>query len=114
MLLAGLAIIGAFIAVAVDISLSTVLAAAILLGLAWALGHTTMQTWMTDAVVDGRAIGMSFFSISLFVGASIGAAAGNVAAGAHRFEVLFALALAVAVTYAVATTVARAKYVVRE
>lgn len=114
MALAGLAIIGAFIAVAVDISLYTVLAAAILLGLAWALGHTTMQTWMTDAVVDGRAIGMSFFSIALFVGASIGAAAGNVAAGAHRFEVLFALALTVAVAYAVATTVARAKYVVRE
>ncbi|GFM18291.1 MULTISPECIES: MFS transporter [Mycobacteriaceae] len=114
LLLAGLAIIAAYIAVAVRISLPTVLAAAILLGLAWALGHTTMQTWMTDAVADGRAIGMSFFSISLFVGASLGAGAGNLAAGTHRFELLFALTTVAAVGYAAATTVARSRYVLRE
>lgn len=114
MLVAGVAIVGAFVAVAVDISLATVLAAAILLGLAWASGHTTLQTWMTDAAADTRAIGMSFFSIALFVGASIGAAVGNVASGASRFDVLFAVTTAVAVAYAVITTVARARYVVRE
>lgn len=114
MLVAGVAIVGAYIAVAVTISLATVLAAALLLGLAWAAGHTTMQTWMTDAAADSRAIGMSFFSIALFVGASIGAAVGNVAAGAHRFEVLFAVITGVAIAYAVITTVARARYVVRE
>ena len=114
MVLAGVSIIGAYVAVALDISLITVLTAAILLGVAWALGHTTMQTWMTDAAADTRAIGMSFFSISLFVGASIGAAAGNVAAGAHRFDVLFALTLAVSVAYALATSAARARYAVRE
>lgn len=114
MLVAGVAIVGAYIAVAVDISLGTVLAAALLLGLAWASGHTTMQTWMTDAAADSRAIGMSFFSIALFVGASMGAAVGNVAAGAHRFEVLFAVTTVVAIAYAVVTTVARARYVVRE
>jgi predicted MFS family arabinose efflux permease len=114
MLIAGVAIVGAYIAVAMTISLGTVLAAALLLGLAWAAGHTTMQTWMTDAAADSRAIGMSFFSIALFVGASIGAAVGNVAAGAHRFEVLFAVTTVVAIAYAVVTTVARARYVVRE
>jgi predicted MFS family arabinose efflux permease len=114
LLVAGVAIVGAYIAVAVTISLATVLAAALLLGLAWAAGHTTMQTWMTDAAADSRAIGMSFFSIALFVGASIGAAVGNVAAGAHRFEVLFAVITGVAIAYAVITTVARARYVVRE
>ncbi len=114
MLVAGLAIMGAYIAVAVQVSLGTVVAAAILLGLAWASGHTTMQTWMTDAVADSRAIGMSFFSIALFVGASIGAAVGNVAAGTNRFEVLFAVTTVVAVAYAGVTTAARAKYVVRE
>lgn len=114
MLLAGMSIVGAYVAVAVVVSLSTVTTAAVLLGVAWALGHTTMQTWMTDAVADSRAIGMSFFSISLFVGASIGAAIGNVAAGAHRFEVLFAVTTATALAYAVATTASRAKYVLRE
>ncbi|MFB1294804.1 MFS transporter [Mycobacterium sp. pW049] len=114
MALAGAAIIGAYMAVTVDIALTTVLAAAILLGLAWALGHTTMQTWMTDAAAETRAVGMSFFSIALFVGASIGAAAGNVAAGAHRFDVLFTLTLIVSVGYALATGIARARYVLRE
>lgn len=114
MVLAGISIVGAYTAVAIGVSLRSVLAAAILLGLAWALGHTTMQTWMTDAVADSRAIGMSFFSISLFVGASIGAAVGNLAAHGQRFEVLFAATTAVAVGYAVATTVARARYVEHE
>jgi predicted MFS family arabinose efflux permease len=109
-----LSIIGAYLAVAVGVSLTTVVTAAILLGLAWAAGHTTMQTWMTDAVADSRAIGMSFFSMSLFVGASIGAALGNLAAGAQRFDVLFTVTTAVAVIYAVATSVARARYVERE
>ena len=114
LLLAGVAITGAYAVLAVDVSLVNVLIATCLLGLAWAGGHTTMQTWMTDAAADSRAIGMSFFSISLFVGASIGAAFGNVAAGGDRFEVLFAMTTVVAVAYAVATTVARARYVVRE
>jgi DHA1 family inner membrane transport protein len=114
LLLAGGSIVGAYTAVGRHVALGTVLAAAILLGLAWALGHTTMQTWMTDAVADSRAIGMSFFSISLFAGASIGASVGNLAAGGHRFEVLFAATMAVAVAYTVATSIARARYVERE
>lgn len=114
MLLAGLSTVTAYVAVALQISLGTVSAAAILLGVAWACGHTTMQTWMTDAAADSRAIGMSFFSIALFVGASAGAAAGNIAAGADRFGTLFALAAVASVVYAAVTTVARARYVVRE
>lgn len=114
MLVAGIAIVGAYVAVSVDISLITVLTAAIALGLAWATGHTTMQTWMSDAAADSRAIGMSSFSVALFVGASAGAAAGNVAAGAHRFEVLFIVATVVSIGYAAVTTAARARYVVRE
>jgi predicted MFS family arabinose efflux permease len=114
MLLAGISIITAYVAVAVRISLGTVLAAAILLGVAWACGHTTMQTWMTDAAADSRAIGMSLFSIALFVGTSAGAAVGNIAAGAGHFGALFTLAAVISVGYAVITTVARARYVVRE
>lgn len=114
LVIAGVAIVGAYVAVAVQVSFGTVLTAAILLGLAWASGHTTLQTWMGDAAADSRAIGMSFFSISLFVGASIGAALGNVAAATDSFATLFAVAIAVAVGYAVATSVARLKYVLRE
>lgn len=114
MVLAGISIIGAYVAVAIGISLPSVVVAAVLLGLAWATGHTTMQTWMTDAAADSRAIGMSFFSISLFVGASIGAAVGNVAAAEQQFGVLFVATTAVAVGYALTTSLARARYVERE
>lgn len=114
MLLAGLSTVTAYVVVALQISLGTVSAAAILLGVAWACGHTTMQTWMTDAAADSRAIGMSFFSIALFVGASAGAAAGNIAAGADRFGALFALAAVASVVYAAVTTVARARYIIRD
>lgn len=113
-LIAGVATIGAYVAVALSISFTTVLTAAILLGLAWAAGHTTMQTWMTDAAADSRPIGMSLFSIALFVGASLGAAAGNVAAGHQGFEVLFTVAVVVAVAYTAATSTARARYVEKE
>jgi len=112
--LAGAAIVGAYAVVAVEISPAAVTVAATLLGLAWALGHTTMQTWMTDAAADSRPIGMSLFSIALFAGASAGAAAGNAAAGAGRFSVLFAVSATGAVLYAVSTTITRGRYVVRE
>ena len=114
LLLAGTSITVAYAALAVNVSFAGVLTAATLLGLSWALGHTTMQTWMTDAVANSRAIGMSFFSIALFVGASIGAAVGNIAAGGHRFEVLFAATTAIALAYTVATSIARARYVEHE
>ncbi|MBX7448096.1 MFS transporter [Mycolicibacterium sp. 3033] len=114
MALAGAAIVTAYAAVTVEIAPLTVTLAATLLGLAWALGHTTMQTWMTDAVADSRPIGMSLFSIALFTGASAGAAVGNAAAASDRFSALFAVSAAGAVLYAVSTTVARNRYVLRE
>ncbi|WP_275571527.1 MFS transporter [Mycolicibacterium vanbaalenii] len=114
MLQAGLAIVGAYTVVALGISFGAVVTAAILLGLAWAMGHTTMQTWMTDAAADTRPIGMSLFSIALFAGASVGAAFGNIAAGTEHFGILFGVTTAVAVIYALTSSVARARYVVRE
>lgn len=114
MLQAGLAIICAYAVVALGVSSGAVVIAAVLLGVAWAMGHTTMQTWMTDAAADSRPIGMSLFSIALFTGASVGAAFGNAAAGTQRFEMLFGISTAVAVIYAVTSTAARARYVVRE
>lgn len=114
LLIAGVAIVAGYAYLAAGVALASVLAATIALGIAWAAGHTTMQTWMTDAAAATRAIGMSFFSIALFVGASVGAAVGNVAAGAHRFELLFAVTTVVAVVYTVVTALSRARYVVRE
>lgn len=114
LLLAGAAMTAAYLALALTVSLLTVPAAAVLLGLAWALGHTTLQTWMTDAAADSRAVGMSLFSIALFTGAGLGAAAGNAAAGSGAFDAVFLTAALVSVGFGAAATLARARYVVRE
>jgi DHA1 family inner membrane transport protein len=115
LLLAGLAMTAAYVALTVDVSLHSVLAGSSLLGLAWALGHTTIQTWMTDAVADTRATGMSFFSLALFVGASIGAALGGVAAagGGFGFAALFVASAAVSLVFAATASAARGTYRVR-
>lgn len=88
----------------------SVLVAASLMGVAWAFGHTTIQTWMTDAVTNGRAIGMSFFSIALFTGASIGAALGAEASAGVGFTPLFFGAAIAAVVFGIAASIARARY----
>lgn len=104
----------AFAALLTGVSAITVLVGAGLMGVAWALAHTTIQTWMTDVAADARALGMTFFSISLVLGGALGSAAGSVAAGQRAFPVLFAWALAGAIGFAVAGAVGRARYRIRE
>jgi predicted MFS family arabinose efflux permease len=106
----GVAATLAFAALLTGVSAITVLVGAALMGLAWALAHTTIQTWMTDVAADARALGMTFFSISLVLGGALGSAAGSVAAGREAFPVLFAAALIGAIAFAVAGAVARARY----
>ena len=114
LLLAGCAAVLGYLVIALVVSPVSVLGGAALLGVAWALGHPTLQTWMTDAVADGRAIGMSFFSIALFAGSTIGAALGQAAAGAGDFSVLFAASAIGAGVFGAGTSLARSRYRVRE
>jgi DHA1 family inner membrane transport protein len=114
LLLGGSAMVGAYAVIGWRITPLTALIAATAMGLGWALAHTTMQTWMTDAVADGRAMGMSFFSIAMFGGASIGAAIGNVAAAESHFDYLFVGARIDSVVFALAAGRARRSYRVKE
>lgn len=110
MLLAGVTATAAFGVLLSVVSQLTVLVGATLIGIAWALGHTTLQTWITDAVADARALGMTFFSIALMLGASVGAAIGTIAADQHAFPLLFAISLGGAAVFGVASTLSRARY----
>jgi predicted MFS family arabinose efflux permease len=114
MLAAGVSLIAAFGMLLSEVSLVSVLIGATLMGVAWAFGHTTLQTWMTDAAADSRALGMTFFSISLMLGASLGAAFGTLAADLHAFPALFAVSLAGAIAFGAGSTLARARYRSRE
>lgn len=103
----------AFVVLAVSVSTITVLVGAALMGVGWALGHTTLQTWMTDAAARTRALGMTLFSISLMLGGAVGAGVGALAAGAHAFPLLFAISIAGALVFTVTGGLARARYRVR-
>jgi predicted MFS family arabinose efflux permease len=110
----GAAAVLAFAVLLAGVSAMTVLAGAALMGVAWALAHTTIQTWMTDVAADARALGMTFFSISLVLGGALGSAAGSIAADRHAFPALFLAALAGAVSFALVGAATRARYRVRE
>lgn len=103
----------AFVVLAVSVSTITVLVGAALMGVGWALAHTTMQTWMTDAAARTRALGMTLFSISLMLGGAVGAGVGALAAGAHAFPLLFAVSIGGALAFTVAGGLGRARYGVR-
>lgn len=106
----GVLALAAMAVLAVGVSPGTVLAAAILMGSGWALAHTTLQTWMTDAAASSRALGMTLFSISLMMGGAVGSAIGTAAIAAGSFGSLFGLSAAIAAAFAVAAVVLRRRY----
>lgn len=110
MLAGGACAVAAFAVLLAGASPGTVLAAAALMGVAWALAHTTLQTWMTDAATHARALGMTFFSISLMLGGALGGALGQLAVDAHAFPSLFLGSLFGAVAFLLAGTIGRARY----
>lgn len=96
------------------VSPATVMVGAALMGIAWALAHTTLQTWIADVAMDARALGMTFFSISLMLGGAFGAAAGSLAAGRLAFPALFVVSVVASAAFGVLASVGRARYRERE
>jgi len=103
----------AFALVAVVTSVATVLIASVLLGIAWAVGHTQIQNWMSDAVVRDRPVGTALFATSMFTGAAVGAAIGSAAAVAGAYTSFFIGATIAGAVFAFAAWIGRARYQVR-
>lgn len=99
---------------ATGVSPGSVLGAATLMGAGWALAHTTLQTWMTDAAADSRALGMTLFSISLMLGGAVGSAGGAAAVAQESFEMLFVISAVLAAVFGVAAASMRTRYRERE
>ena len=64
--------------------------AAVLLGLAWPAMHSSLQTWATEVLPGARAVVVSLFAASLFVGSAVGAIAVADLADAGRFALVYA------------------------
>lgn len=100
----------AWVPPAVSVGVATILASGLLLGVAWAFLHTTLQTWATEVVPRARAAAVSLFAAVLFLGSSVGTALAAPLADAGAYPTLFGVALTAAVPLAAAAVLARARY----
>ncbi|SDG28719.1 Predicted arabinose efflux permease, MFS family [Sinosporangium album] len=83
---------------------------ACLLGLAWALMHSSLQTWATEVLPAARATVVSAFAGALFLGSAVAAALVGEWAEAARFTEIFGVATLIAVPLGLIATVARMRW----
>ena len=83
---------------------------AVLMGLAWAAMHSSLQTWATQVLPSARATVVSLFAGSLFAGSALASALIAGPADAGRFGFAFAGMAVVCVPLGVLATVGRARW----
>ncbi len=84
--------------------------AAVLLGLAWPAMHSSLQTWATEVLPGARAVVVSLFAASLFVGSAVGAIVVADLADAGRFALVYAGYAALAVPLGIGAWAARKRW----
>ncbi|MFC4585360.1 MFS transporter [Sphaerisporangium corydalis] len=87
------------------------LAAAGLLGVAWASMHSSLQTWATEVLPRARATVVSAFAGALFLGSAVAAAFVGGLAQADRYAEIFGWATALAIPLGLVATLARARWI---
>lgn len=83
---------------------------ATLLGIAWPAMHSSLQTWATEVLPGSRAVVVSLFAASLFVGSALGAIVVADLADAGRFAVVYGAYAALAVPLGIGAWVARRRW----
>ena len=106
----GVLLLLAYLAAAADQSVSSILAASVLIGAAFAFLHSTLQTWATEVAPEARGTAISFFVTGVFTGAAVGTAAVRGLAGEQRYRALFLVAAAATVPVAAAAAVGRHRF----
>jgi predicted MFS family arabinose efflux permease len=82
----------------------------VLLGLAWAAMHSSLQTWATEVAPDARAAVVSLFAGSLFVGSAAAAVVVAGLAEAGRYSEIFLLAGLVTIPLGLGASWGRARW----
>lgn len=98
------------LAAAVSRSPAGALVACLLLGLAWASMHSTLQTWATEVLPSARATVVSLFAGSLFLGSAVWTVLVAGLAEQQRYDVIFVLAAALTVPLGVLSTYGRGRW----
>jgi predicted MFS family arabinose efflux permease len=110
MAIGGTAVVLAYTTLALDISIATVLTAALLLGVTWAFLHSSLQTWATSVLPQARGTVVSLFATFLFAGSSFAASAAAPLGDHGQWSLLFALASAVALVLTIASVLCYRAY----
>lgn len=100
----------AYLAAAAAQTVPSIMGASVLIGMAFAFLHSTLQTWATEVAPEARGTAISFFVTGVSTGAAIGTAAVRGLAGAERYQLLFLIAAALAVPVAAVASLARARF----
>ncbi|HEV2766414.1 MAG TPA: MFS transporter [Acidimicrobiales bacterium] len=106
----GTLLVVAYLVAAANQQVTNVLLASVLIGVGYALLHSTLQTWATDVAPEARGTAISFFVTAVFTGAALGTAAVRGLADTGRYQELFLVAAALTVPVAVIASVARTRY----
>lgn len=93
----GCCLLAAFTAAALRQSAPAVLAASLLVGLAYSTMHSTFQTWATEVAPDARGTATALFATSAFAGAGLATAGLAGLAGAGDYARLFWIGVLVTV-----------------
>ena len=104
------AMVAGYLAAAVSQATVTILAASVLLGLAFALFHSAFQTWVTQLVPQARGLVTSLFVSCVFTGAAVGSAWAGGLAARHAFGTIFLAAAVLAAAVGVTGSIARLRY----
>jgi MFS family permease len=86
------------------------LGVSMLLGVAWASMHSSLQTWATEVVPPARASAVAMFAASLFAGSALGAVLVGDLAEDARYSLIFGLGAAAAVPLGLVGTIGRARW----
>ncbi len=106
----GTLLVVAYLVAAANQQVANILLASVLIGVGYALLHSTLQTWATDVAPEARGTAISFFVTAVFTGAALGTAAVRGLADAGRYQQLFLVAAALTVPVTVVAAVARTRY----
>lgn len=106
----GLGLVLAYLVAATNQTVPNIVVASVLIGMAFAFLHSTLQTWATEVAPEARGTAISLFVTGVSTGAAIGTAAAGGLAGDARFGLLFLIAAVAAVPVATVAGVARARF----
>jgi predicted MFS family arabinose efflux permease len=100
----------AYVTAAANQGPAGILAASILIGLAFAFVHSTLQTWGTELAPEARGTATALFVTAVFLGAAIAVTAVANLATEHRYGLLFVLAACMAALLGLVGAPARSLY----